>query len=305
MSTPLDHDLAAFLQFGRSRAWAPSTVKVYTSRVVHIARFCRIRGCRRSADVTYADLMALMQDQLERGVAKSSRVQMATTLHYIFGWMLDEGRILRNPAARVPAPDDGERDLPKSPMTEAEMSSFIASLPRHSVTDIRNIAIMEFLYGCGMRRGEVLRLNLDDVDLDRRVLTIHESKAGQSRILPVMHAAIVALRDYLAVRRSLLRGPDHGAVFLTASGKRLDEPTFGAVFRMINKLRGPDMPRIHAHLLRHSIAVHLVRKGADIHHVQAFLGHGNLNTTKIYLRMVPGQLAQSYEQYMPDIAVGL
>ena len=79
--------------------------------------------------------------------------------------------------------------------------------------------------------------------------------------------------------------------------------TFGAIFRMINKLRGPDMPRIHAHLLRHSIAVHLVRKGADIHHVQAFLGHGNLNTTKIYLRMVPGQLAQSYEQYMPDIAV--
>lgn len=305
MSCPLDLDLAAFLQFGRSRAWAPSTVTTYTSRVVQIARFCRMRGCRRSADVTYADLMAFMQDQLERGVAKSTRVQLATTLHYIFGWLLDEGRILRNPAARVPSPDDGERDLPKSPMTEAEMSSFIASLPRYSLTDIRNIAIMEFLYGCGMRRGEILRLNLADVDLDRRVVTIHESKAGQSRMLPVMHAAIVALRDYLAVRRSLLRGPDQVAVFLTSSGKRLDEPTFGAIFRMINKLRGPDMPRIHAHLLRHSIAVHLVRKGADIHHVQAFLGHGNLNTTKIYLRMVPGQLAQSYEQYMPDIAVGL
>lgn len=303
MSTPLDLDLAAFLQFGRSRAWAPSTVRVYTTRIQLIARFCRARGCRRSAEVTYADLMALMQDQLERGVAKSTRVQLATTLHYVFGWLLDEGRILRNPATRVPSPDDGERDLPKSPMTEAEMSSFIASLPRFSVTDIRNVAIMELLYGCGMRRGEILRLNLDDLDLERRVLTIHESKAGQSRMLPVMHAAIVAVRDYLAIRRSLLRGPDHGAVFLTSTGKRIDEPTFGAIFRMINKLRGPDMPRIHAHLLRHSIAVHLVRKGADIHHVQAFLGHGNLNTTKIYLRMVPGQLAQSYEQYMPDIAV--
>lgn len=305
MSTPLDHDLQAFVTYGRARGWAPSTVKIYTSRVLLIASFCRKRGCRRSADVTAADLMALMQDQLERGVAKSTRVQLATTLHYVFGWMLDAGYILRTPAKRVPAPDDGEKDLPKSPMSEIEVGSFLASLPRGSVTDIRNIAVMELLYGCGMRRGEVLRLNLDDVDLGRRVLNIHESKAGQSRILPMMHAAMVALRDYLAVRRTLLRGPDHGAVFLTFTGKRLDEPTFGAIFREINKLRGSDMPRIHAHLLRHSIAVHLVRKGADIHHVQAFLGHGDLNTTKIYLRMIPGQLAESYEQYMPEIAVGL
>lgn len=305
MPTPLDQDLAAFLQYGRSRSWAASTVQIYTARVRLIARFCRRCGCRRAAEVTYADLMALMQDQLARGVAKSTRVQLATTLHYVFRWLHDEGRIMRNPALRVPAPDDGERDLPKTPLTETEMGAFIASLPRHSVTDIRNIAIMELLYGCGMRRGEILRLTLADVDLDRRVLTIHESKGGQSRILPIMHAAAVALRDYLAIRRSLLRGPDQGAVFLTATGKRLDEPSFGAIFRVINRLRGPDLPRIHAHLLRHSIAVHLVRRGADIHHVQAFLGHGNLNTTKIYLRMVPGQLAESYEKHMPDIAVGL
>jgi len=78
-----------------------------------------------------------------------------------------------------------------------------------------------------------------------------------------------------------------------------------ALFNGMNDKRGPDAKHLHPHLFRHSIAVHLLRGGADLRHIQAFLGHSSLNTTKIYLRMVPGRLKEEYEKAMPEIAVGL
>jgi site-specific recombinase XerD len=76
-------------------------------------------------------------------------------------------------------------------------------------------------------------------------------------------------------------------------------------FRALNARRGPEARQLHPHLLRHSIAVHLLRGGADGRHIQAFLGHGSLDTTKIYLRLVPGHLAEDYDKAMPEIAVGV
>jgi len=156
-----------------------------------------------------------------------------------------------------------------------------------------------------MRRGEITRLNGSDVDLVKRTVSIKKSKFLQSRVVPLMGSAATAVRDYLAVRRELLRGPDHGAFFLGQYGKRFDLGSVGALFLRINRKRGPEARHLHAHLFRHSIAVHLIRGGADIRHVQAFLGHADLDTTKIYLRMVPGRLKEEYDKAMPEIEVGL
>ncbi len=164
---------------------------------------------------------------------------------------------------------------------------------------------MEMLYCCGLRRGEVLGLDLEHVDLVQRTVWIEESKHGQSRLLPLMGTAIFAVKDWLALRRSLVRGPDRGAFFLTRDGKRLTIQAMAALFNGLNARRGPDAKHLHAHLFRHSIAVHLLRGGADLRHIQAFLGHSSLDTTKIYLRMVPGRLKEEYEKAMPEIAVGL
>jgi site-specific recombinase XerD len=86
-------------------------------------------------------------------------------------------------------------------------------------------------------------------------------------------------------------------------GKRLKR--IDACLSQINETRGPDARHVHAHLFRHSIAVHLLRGGADIRYIQNFLGHACLDTTKVYLRLVPGDLKEDYDKAMPDIAVGL
>jgi len=246
-----------------------------------------------------------MQAEAEAGTAKSTRVQLANVTQAAFAWLQDNGKILSGPARNIPIPNDGEADLPEPPLSEAEVHALLAGLRRDNTVHIRNVCLLELFYGCGMRRGEAERLDLADVDLAERTVIIRESKWAQTRVLPLMGTAIIAVKDYLALRRELLRGPDRGAFFLVQTGERLDGGAIAAIFRKVNQDRGPEARHLHPHLLRHSIAVHLVRGGADIRHVQAFLGHGDLNTTKVYLRMVPGRLKADYEQAMPEIAVGV
>ena len=119
----------------------------------------------------------------------------------------------------------------------------------------------------------------------------------------MMNGVRGALRDYLALRRTLLRGPDRGASFLNSRGQRLKPAGVRCWMRKLNATRVPDAPPVHPHLLRHSFAVHLLRNGADIRHIQEFLGHADLDTTKIYLRLVPGRLKDDYDAAMPEIAV--
>jgi len=107
-----------------------------------------------------------------------------------------------------------------------------------------------------------------------------------------------------AVRRTLLKGPDHGALLISQYGRRMAQPSVYGFFDDLNRQRGPDARHLHPHLFRHSIAVHRLRGGADIRYIQAFLGHASLDTTKIYLRLVPGRLKEDYDRAMPEINVG-
>ena len=112
---------------------------------------------------------------------------------------------------------------------------------------------------------------------------------------------LAAAADYLCLRRELLKGPDTGVLLLSNTGKRM---ATWYMQRWLAALSGQLGFRVHPHLLRHSIAVHLLRRGADIRHIQQFLGHADLETTKIYLRLVPGHLREDYDKAMPVLLAG-
>jgi site-specific recombinase XerD len=113
------------------------------------------------------------------------------------------------------------------------------------------------------------------------------------------------IEAYRAVRRTLRKGPDHGALFLTQYGKRLVRGGAYALFEGLDRQRGTDVRHLKPHLFRHSIAGHHVRAGADVRYIQQFLGHGSLDTTRIHLRLVPGRLKEDYDRAMPEISTGL
>jgi site-specific recombinase XerD len=123
---------------------------------------------------------------------------------------------------------------------------------------------------------------------------------GKRRVLPIGTGVLVAAQAYLAVRRELVHGVDRGALLLTERGTRLGVRRLQVLLRRLSQVVGF---YVHLHLLRHSLAVHLLRRGLDIRYIQEFLGHAELNTTKVYLRMVPGYLREEYDRAMPVIVV--
>jgi integrase/recombinase XerD len=115
------------------------------------------------------------------------------------------------------------------------------------------------MYGYGLRIFEVIALDSTDIDLTRRTLHIRDSKGGQDRLLPVMETALAIVKDYHSLRRTLIKGPDHGALFLNQYGKRMSMNTVYTFFDDLNAARGPEARHLHPRLFRHSIAVHLLR----------------------------------------------
>lgn len=303
--TALASAASSFIEHGRSIGWADNTVAHYRHYLGVALPFLIRRGCTRPADVTPADLDALMRHILEAGRSKRSRVHFARLLKQVFGWWHANGRLVVDPTLAMSLPDDGDDDLLEPPLSVGDVRALFESLPRRSVIDLRNVCLLELLYGYGLRIGEVIALRTRDIDLANRVVTIFKSKHGQDRMLPLMGTAQAAVEDYMAVRRSMLKGPDGGTLLLSQYGKPLVRGSVYAYFDELNRQRGSDARHLRPHLFRHSIAVHLLRGGADVRYVQQFLGHASLDTTKTYLRLVPGRLKEDYDRAMPDIAVGL
>ena len=225
--------------------------------------FLAQRGCRRFADVTRPDMEAYMAYLGTEAVAKSSRLRSATLTRRFFERLQDQGTIVGNPAKGMPVPDDGEADLPAPPLSEEEVAGIIDGLPRASVYDLRAVCLLELLYGCGLRISEALNLDLDDLELHRRTVLIRESKHDQTRVVPLPKTARTALQTYLTLRKTLVAGPDRGAVFLTQQGKRWAMGSVYGFFKMLHWKGVSPGRRLHPHIFRHSIAVHLLRRGAD------------------------------------------
>lgn len=297
---------SAFDDYLKSRqgdGLAATTIKSYRT-YLHIARgVLRSRGCLRIADVTSDDLQAVMAYIQEEGRAKSSRTGIAIQLKSAFRWFMDNGRVIRDPALGLPLPDDGEDELLEMPLSEAEVRTLFAALPRTTWVDLRNVCLLELLYGCGLRHAEAINLDVRDIDQGREMLHVREGKGGVDRRVPIQATALAAVRDYLAARRHLLTGPDQGALFLTSAGTRLSQQGVYEFFKRLNDERGPHARHLHPHLFRHSIAVHMLRNRVDIRYIQHFLGHKDLESTKHYLRLVPGHLREVYDKAMPDIRI--
>jgi len=232
-------------------------------------------------------------------------VQFGVLLKGFFAWLHDRGRIITDPAEHLALPDDGEAELPAAPLDEADVRALLAGLPRGSVAELRTACLLELLYGCALRIGEAVALDLADVDLGVRTVTVRHAKHAQSRVLPLMGTAEAAVRDWLALRPTLLKGPDRGEFFITQYGKRLKRGSVYRFFDDLNAQRSPDQPRLSPHSFRHALAVHLLRGGADVRHVQQLLGHASLDTTKVYLRLLPGHLREAYDKALPTITVGI
>ncbi len=172
------------------------------------------------------------------------------------------------------------------------------NMPVESPLDRRDKAILELLYGTGMRVSELCGLNFGDVDFDGRVVTVL-GKRRKQRIIPVIGRAVEAVRDYLKIRESLSdRAPDDKALFISSNGKRIiPASVYKVVAKRISEVSSVE--RKGPHTLRHSFATHLLNHGADLEAVRQLLGHESLSTTQVYTHLSVEQLKKVYKNAHP------
>jgi len=289
-------DIDAYIAQRAASDWCQRSVAAHRYTLRRLGVWLESCGHRRWSSVGGSDLDEWMLELHDRGLARASRDSFAYTVRGFCAWLVDQGKVLRNPALDLRVLEDDEVDLPPAPLAEEQVAAIFTAIVPDGVVALRNRLHVELLYSCGLRNAEAASLNVADLDLDGRTVLVRHGKGNRARMLPVLASTLTAASEYLALRRELLRGPDHGALLLSNTGKRMP---LWYMQRWLAALGNQLGMRIYPHLMRHSIAVHLLRRGADIRHIQQFLGHADLETTKIYLRLVPGHLREDYDKAMP------
>jgi integrase/recombinase XerC len=283
-------------ELGRSE----HTVRAYRGDVVSLLGFCRDAGAVGLADLDLTDLRGWLAAQDEVGNSRTTIARRAASARIFTAWAFRRGLIPTDPGDRLATPTS-RRALP-SVLKQDEaidlMSVALVAADDNDPVHIRDRCILELLYASGMRVGELVGLDIDDIDDGRRTLRVL-GKGGKERVVPYGIPAQQALDTYLEQGRPTLVTSESGAaLILGARGKRIDPRTVRAVVHEM-LAHVPSAPDMGPHGLRHSAATHLLEGGADLRTVQEILGHATLATTQIYTHVSVERLRSTYEQAHP------
>ena len=220
------------------------------------------------------------------------------TVQLFFTWLCRHGLLRRNPAEELELPRKPHRALPKA-LSLAEMKAVLSIPNVNDAIGVRGRAILELLYATGMRRTELVRLDLADAHSAGGQVWIRQGKGGKDRVVPIgAHANYWLERYLLECRPRLVLGAAERALFVTGYGERFSSGYLGNWVRQMLKAAGIERPGA-CHLFRHSCATHMLDYGADIRYIQQLLGHESLVTTQIYTGVSIRQLQEVHSRCHP------
>jgi len=271
---------------------APRTVDAYRRDLADLEHFLGRSAAGASAD----DVRAWLADLRARGQAPASVARRAAAARALFRHLVLLGFRPDNPAAEVDLPRRRTR-LPRS-LSVREVERLIAAAAGTSPRDLRDQALVELLYGAGLRVSEAVGLDRGRVDLGNRLVRCL-GKGDKERVVPLGEEAVKALGRYLARGRPYLDRRHRPELFLNAQGGPLTRAGAFLILRRLAGRAGLDPTRVHPHLLRHSFATHLLEGGADLRSVQEMLGHADLGTTELYTHVSDRRRRETYYQAHP------
>jgi len=292
-------DLLMWLSAERGRA--SSTITAYRRDLRTYVAWLREHG-RSLEEVTEDDLVAYLADLRNRELSAASVARALVPVRALHRFLADEGRIPSDPAAHLELPRV-PKGLPKA-LSEEEVNRLLDAPVGDGPAVLRDRAMLEVLYGTGVRVSELVGLSLGDIDLDAALLRAF-GKGSKERIVPIGVPAVRALvawlgpdgRPRLAPAQWRRRG-DAEAVFLNARGGRLSRQGAWDVLRRYAVLVGLE-GKLSPHVLRHSCATHMLDHGADIRVAQELLGHASIATTQVYTKVSAERLRAAYESAHP------
>jgi integrase/recombinase XerD len=279
-----------FTLWQSERGFSAHTIEARARTLRVFAAWAAERGLVRVQEITRPILerwqrhLFLYRKQDGEPLAVRSQLAHITPLKAFFRWLARENHILYNPASDLELPRIGRR-LPRNVMTIAEAEKVLAVPNLDLAMGVRDRAMLEVLYSTGIRRAELVNLNLYDLDRQRGVMMVREGKGRKDRVIPIGSRALAWIDKYLAdVRPDLASGADDGTLFLSTYGQRLGVERLAEIVREAVNDSGIGK-RGSCHMFRHTMATLMLENGADVRFIQAMLGHADLKTTEIYTQV--------------------
>jgi integrase/recombinase XerD len=243
--------------------------------------------------LTRKDLREWLIDLAGENLSENSKRRIVSALRGFYKFLMFDGHIKKNPAEDLDAPQKGFY-LPKF-LNQADVENLFLVPDVSGEIGLRDRAILELMYACGLRVSEAVDLKMSDIDLDAGILTC-TGKGSKTRKIPVGTSAIEWLKSYLVLRRRK-ENIEIQNLFVTSLGRPLNRQIIFLFIKEYAEKIG--LQDVSPHTLRHSFATHLVQNSADIRSVQQMLGHADISTTQIYTHITDAHLRKTYEKFHP------
>jgi integrase/recombinase XerD len=292
MTEPIrDPEVESFLAVSAARL-APRTVDAYRRDLTAVATAIG----KPVAAAGQGDLERYLADLRGQGLASTTIARRAAALRSFFRHQTLLGARSDNPAAELDLPRRTRR-LPRT-LSPGEAERLVEAAQGTTPRALRDHALLELLYGAGLRVSEATGLQKGGVDLEERLVRT-VGKGGKERVVPIGRRAAEAVHRYLAHGRPHLDRRHRPELFLNAQGGALTRAGAFLILRKLAGKAGLEPERVHPHLLRHSFATHLLEGGADLRSVQEMLGHADLATTELYTHVTDKRRRDAYFQAHP------
>lgn len=284
----------AYLQLEKNSS--DHTVKNYCDDLEQFFMFMNEQYIEKLTDVTHQDTRLYLTKLHEKKMARASVSRKISALRGFYRYLMREAIVDENPFLNVHRPK-GMKKLP-SFFYEEEMNELFETVQGTDALSMRNKALLELMYGTGIRVSECAGLTLKDIDFDLGVILVH-GKGGNERYVPFGSFAAEAVEAYIkSSRASLIKNNDHSILFVNFRGGPL---TTGGIRYILTGLmdKASLSGKIHPHMLRHTFATHLLNNGADMRTVQELLGHASLSSTQMYTHVTKEHLQKTYMNHHP------
>lgn len=290
-------DFILALEFERSMA--RNTCEAYARDLRRFAKWLIAKGKNGACEINRDDIASFIEEEKGASMASSTRARRISAIKMFLRYLKSMKEIKEDPSELMDSPKL-ERPLPKV-LSEEEASRMIDLVSGKKPQDLRDRAMLEILYGCGLRVSELCEMKLGDIIADGELVRIF-GKGAKERVVPLGESAGHAISRYLRLGRDsfLARGRELEAhMFLTRLGRKF---TRQGVFKLIREraaAAGIAQERISPHVLRHSYASHMLQRGADIRAIQEMLGHSDIGTTQIYTHVDTARFAEIHKRFHP------
>jgi tyrosine recombinase XerC len=287
--------LAAFHRELVRRGSSRHTLRAYGGDLAELAEWATARE-QDPASLTYRDLRSYAAALSARGLARASVARKLAAVRTLHDHLARSGEAAENPAELLPMPKKAAR-LPRV-LGPDEVARLLDHVPALGPLEVRDRAMLELTYACGLRAEEVIDLDADAPDFESETLRV-TGKGRKTRIVPIGEPAQRALERYLShARPALVTDSDQQALFLSRRGRRLSSSD---VRRRLDRWvrEAAVAGHVSPHTLRHSFATHMLEGGADLRSIQELLGHSSVSTTQVYTRVEPGRLRSEYTRSHP------